>query len=169
MSTRRLVETTVNLIKNEIQSKIASKLNGISTDRNDFYVALPEPESYFFYPKAAGYRPPAIFIIAQGFDKDKSRGANHISAKVDIHVNVLVEESDRDRLLKSVWRYQAALDEILDQTELEDADKKVKIIIVVNRVMFSPEYTDSDNADSSMAVFRKEVNLELEVHHFENF
>lgn len=169
MSTRRLIETTVKLIKTAIETNIASKLAAVSTDRNDFVVPLPPPESYFFYPRAAGYRPPAVFIIAEGFDKEKPRGANHISAKVDVHVNVVIEELNRDNLLLSAWRYQAALDEILDQTELEDSAQKVKIVILVSKCEFSPEYTESDDPENSMAVFRKEVSLQLEVHHFEGF
>lgn len=169
MSTRRLVETTCTLIKNEIEAQIASKLSGVSTDRNDFIVPLPTPESYFFFPKAAGYRPPAIFVIAEGFDKQKPVGANHINAIVTVHVNVVLEELERSNLVISAWRYQAALDEILDQTELEDVDQKVKIVILVSKCSFSPEYTESDDPDNSIAVFRKEVSLQLEVHHFEGF
>ena len=167
---RHLVETTTDLVLNWIKSNLNAAILDVSSDRADNLSQFPTPEagSYFIYP-AAGYRAPALFVIAEKFSKEKDRGANHINAKVSLNVNAVVEDKDRDTLTRMAWRYQAALDKILDQTEIVSSDGKVKIILVVMDAEFSPEYTKADDIDDPHATFRKEVSLKIEALHIEGF
>lgn len=170
MSARYLVESTVDLIHDEIKSKIASALSEVKSLYNDHLVTLEVPQNYFIYPVAAGYRTPAVFIIADDVDFQKrTRGANHISATVSVNVSVLVEDKDRLRLTTKAFRYQDALHKILDQTRLTTPDGKLALTVLVTRASFSPLYSDTADANSPIAMFRKEVVLTLEVEHWENF
>jgi len=169
VSTRKLIETAVKMIETEIQSKISTALTNVSTYRTGDEVALPVPQSYFIFPKAAGYRTPAIFTIADGVSFEKDRGANHINAAARITVAALLENQDLNRLVLQTWRYQAALHEILDQTELSSTDSKVRLMIRVTDIDFSSEYTVADDPNDPRAIFRKEVHLRCDVNHIEQF
>jgi hypothetical protein len=97
------------------------------------------------------------------------RGPNYISAAHDMRVTVLLDDRNRELLTIRCWRYQAALTKLLSETQLLTLDNKVKIVTKVVKNTFSPLYTDTANPDSPQAVFRKEVVVELEVEHYEQF
>lgn len=165
----KLTEATVTLIQDHIKANIAGSLAAIRSDTPDDKVTTEPPKSYFLYPKAKGYRTPAVFIIAEEFDfKVQERGANYISGSVRINVSVLLEDRNRDLLTIRCWRYQSALHQLLSQTQLTTSDNALKIITIVTRARYSPLYSNVKNEDAPEAIFRKEVLLELEVDHYEN-
>ena len=174
MGKRRLTEGTVSLIRDYLKANMAQALADTRADRvsaNDknVFTTTEPPNSYFIYPRAKGYRPPAVFVIAPTFDKKKERGANFIDATVRVNVSILVEDRDRETLQIKSWRYQSALDELLDQYQLTSSDGKIKLTIIVNSISETPMYTDAKEEDSPDAVFRKETVLECDVEHYENF
>lgn len=167
MSARQLVETSSRLIRDCIKANIAAELAALRTDRSDNSVGTEIPQNYFFYENANVYRSPAIFIIADTMDFRKTEmGANHINARTLYKVSAVIEDRSEDYLTIKAWRYQAVLHEILDQTELEDTVENVKIVITVSEATFSPTFTTSGTQPNN---FRKEVLLNCEVYHFENF
>jgi hypothetical protein len=170
MSAPRLTEETVGLIISHIQTNIAQALTDVRADRPDNQVVTEIPASYFNYENAHGYQTPAIFVICETFDfKLDQYQANYINADAKINVSVLVEDKDKNNLTVKTWRYQSALHQLLAQTQLQSTDNKVKLTIKVMNATFSPLYSKVRNKDSVEAVFRKEVLLECEVNHQENY
>lgn len=164
---RHLVETTVDLIISHVKTNIAAALTDIRTNRADNFVTMEPPRDYFIYPKAKGYRTPAVFVIGDRIDFLKERrGANHINAAVRINLTVLIEDKDAERITTKAYRYQAALHQILDQVQLIPADNKAKITLVIQSAGFSPLYSNLNEGDPQ-AVFRKEVSLEIDAFQFE--
>lgn len=167
-----LIETTVTLITEHLQQNFPSAMAGVRSIRPDNVVTteVPPIESYFTYPMARGFRPPAVFVISDEIDfRNEQSGANFISAQMRVNVSVLVEDQDKAKLTTKAWRYQTALSSMLTETQLLSDETNVKIVCVVRRATFSPIYTNAKNEDSSEALFRKEIVLELDVDHYENF
>lgn len=166
MSARHLVETASTLIRDNIKANISTALGNIRTDRADAFVTTEIPQSYYFY-EAQGYRSPVVFIIADNINfRKEERGANFISATIRYNISVLIEDRTEPYLTTKAWRYQAALHEVLDQTQLADSGSKIKVITIVKRATFSPTFTKSGE---SPALFRKEVLLECDAEIYENF
>jgi hypothetical protein len=165
----RLTEATVDLLLSHIKTNIGAALASVRAEVNDPVVTTEVPKSYFIYPKAKGFRAPAVFVIADEFDfKVPERGANFISGSVRINVSVLLEDRNSELLTRRCWRYQSALHELLAQTQLTTSDNTLKIVSIVRRARYSPLYSNAKDESSVEAVFRKEVLLELEVDHYEN-
>lgn len=166
---RQLVETDINLIIQQIKDNIASALIDVMIERDNNVVTYEPPNDYFIYPKAKGYRCPVVFVIADrtDFRKDQVK-ANYISAVNKIVLSVLVEDKDAERIYKKAYRYQAALHACVDQVVLTSADEAVKITIVVMGASFSPLMSNTQDPNDPATVFRKEVVLELDVHHYES-
>ena len=170
MTMRRLIEEDVNLIIEEIKSKITGVLANVRSVRTDHKVNVDPPRSYFIYPNASGYKTPAIFVIGDNMSfRQAEKGANHIAALSRVNVTCLVEEKTSELCTIKCFRYLSALHEILDMTNLVSADSKVKIIVRVSDADNSAIYTNTDNKADMKAVFRKEVYLTCDVEHFENF
>jgi hypothetical protein len=168
MSARRIAEYTVSMIDAEIRSKISTALSAIRVDRADAAVSTEVPKRYFWYSMAKGFETPCVFIICQGIDMNNaSRASNQLCSTARVVVSVLVEDRIKTNLVIKSWRYQAALHKILHLTSLLSTDSKVRLVIKVDRVSFSPEFTDTQDENAPGAVFRKEVALELEVEHYE--
>lgn len=169
MSVRYLAETAVREIQNLIKSEISAVLANLRTDRGDAKVSTEPPQSYFIFEEAKTYRTPAVFIIARDIDFQKEvLRANHVTAKLDIGVSVVVEDKDKEKLTIKAWRYQAALQEILDQKNIVVSPDKAKMFIVVNSASFSPVFV-TEQMQGATGVFRKEVALTLEVQQRESF
>lgn len=166
----KLTEGTVNLMMTQIQNNIAGALANVRADVNNPVVTTESPRSYFIYPKAHGYRGPAVFVIADNIDfRKEQRGANFISAVIRVNVTVMVEDRNAELLTRRAWRYQSALYQILDETQLVSADNKLKIVIIVKNARYSPTYTTAKDPSAPEGIFRQEVMLECDVEHWENF
>lgn len=169
MASRRLAEEAVTLIQAEIKSKISAALAEVRTDRGDAKVTTEPPKKYFLYERAKGLETPCVFIICTDMRMHNSdRAANFIASQARIVVSVLVEDRIADNLVTKSWRYQAALHKVLHLVDLTSTDSKVKIVIKVDTMAFSPEFSTADDPSIPEGVFRKEVALELEVEHWEN-
>lgn len=170
MNSHRLAEEEYKLIEAHIKAHIAARLAELRTDRADAKVTTEPPQSYFKYPRAKGYKTPAVFIIVDRINfRQTEKGANHINALSRVNVSVLIEDRDRDSLTVKAWRYQSVLHALLEQTILTSQDSKVKLAVRVTSADFGSLYTNTDNEENPQSVFRKEVVLECDVEHFENF
>lgn len=163
---RHLVETACDMITAKMQADLPTALVNIGTNRGDFKVTLEPPRDYYIYPRAQGYRTPAVFVIGDRVDFLKSKGANHINAAIRINVTVLVEDRDAERLMRKSYRYQAAISQVLDQVPLISADNQVRITPVIQNASFSPLYSNLDPGNPQ-AVFRREIALEIDVMDYE--
>lgn len=171
MSARNLAEGATTLIISQIQTNIDSALNSVATYFTGTGpgngVSLENPREYFFYEKPQGYMLPAVFVIPKdidfSIDKNKS---NFVNAQTKYMISVLVEDEDLERLTVKAWRYQSALHSVLDQTSMVSSDNSLQLKCVVYHATFSPTWTTEDGLKGS---FRKEVVLECEVTHLENF
>lgn len=171
MSARNLAEGATNLIISAIQTNIGSALSGVATyftgSGPGNGVSLENPREYFFFEKPQGYMLPAVFVIPKDIDfQIDSNKSNFINAKTKYMVSILVEDEDLERLTVKAWRYQSALHSVLDQAVLTSSDNSLQLRVVVYHASFSPTWTKDDGLDGS---FRKEVVLECEVTHLENF
>lgn len=167
MATRHLVETAVDLVTKQIRDNIGTALADIRVNRGDNKVTMEVPRDYFIYPRAKGYRTPAVFVIGDRIDFLKERrGANHINAAVRLNVTVLIEDKDAEKITTKAYRYQAALHQVLDQARLIPADNQAMLTAVIQSAGFSPLYSNLTEGDPQ-AVFRKEVSLEIDVFQFE--
>jgi hypothetical protein len=169
MSTRHLVETAVSLVNSQIQANIQAALTDIRINRGDNKVTMEVPRDYYIYPKAQGFRTPAVFVIGDRIDFQKrEKGANHLNMDVKLFVTVLIEDKDAERLTLKAYRYQAALHQILDQVQLSSADNKSKLTVVITNAAFSALYSKAADDPSGVAsVYRKEVSLELDCYMYE--
>lgn len=163
MSTRHLTESAVNLIISTLKANIAAALADIRINRNDNTISMEVPKDYFIYPKAQGYKAPAVFVIGDNIDfRKRELGANHINCTIRVNLTVLVEDRDADRITKKAYRYQSALSEVLDQQGLTTADNEFKMWVVIQRAAYSPLYSNATDVGQTDAVYRKEVSLELD-------
>jgi hypothetical protein len=167
---RHLTEWAVDLVTAKVKADIADALASVnSTLPPDApMLSYEAPRDYFTYPKAMGYRTPACFVIADRVDFQKrEKAANYINANVRLNLTVLIEDKDADKITRKAYRYQAALHELLDQTQVVSADGKVKITVVVQNAGYSALYSNTDDPNAPGAVYRKEVSLELDCYHYE--
>lgn len=169
MNARKLLEGDVDLILTHIKTNIAAALADVRADRTDPIVTTEPPKSYFIYPMAVGYKTPAVFVIGDSMQFMQPNGPNFIKALSSINVTVLIEDRTAERLTIKAFRYMAALHEVLEQTNLQTADNKLKIVCKVTRAENSPLYSTKEDESAPDNVFRKEVSLFLEVDHWENF
>ncbi len=166
---RHLVEVSIDLIQDKIKADIASALSDVRINRSDALVTTEPPQSYFISESAQGFRAPAIFIIPESMEMSLDRGANHINAVIKMNVTVVVEDRDTTRLTIKAWRYQAALDQVLQLQSLTSADNAVTIKTKVDSVAFGQIYSASQEASNTQGVYRKEVSLSLMVEHYEGY
>lgn len=169
---RRLSEEATILTLDYLKANIATALAAVRTDRADAKVTTEPPptNSYFVYPKAHGYKCPAIFVIDDGMDfRQPETKANFVNSKFSLVVSVKVEDKDLEKLTFKAWRYQAALHQLLDLTELASSDNLVKLNIVVSSIKPSGIYTIPNAEPDSTATFFKEVTLRCTVNYFEGF
>lgn len=170
MSARHLTEWAVDLVTTQIKDNIETELQLIlgALPPNAPVVSVEKPRDYFTYPRAIGYRTPCVFVIADRIDFQKrEKGANYINANIRLNVSILVEDKDADRITRKAYRYQAALQSVLDQVQLESGDGALKIVVVVQNAAFSPLYSNTDDPNAPGAVYRKEVSLELDCYTYE--
>lgn len=172
---RHLTEWTVNLVTEQIKNNIQGVLVGVNLvlGNNEPLMGEPlmsfePPRDYYTYPKAMGYRTPAVFVIADRIDFQKrEKAANYINANIRLNVSVLIEDKDADRITRKAYRYQSALHEVLDQVQLFSGDGALKITVVVQNAAFSPLYSNTDDPSAPGSVYRKEVSLELDCYAYE--
>jgi len=147
-----------------------TELANVRTFRNDSAVSLEAPQEYFRYetPQAPVYRAPAIFtIIKDQTIRDEELNPNYVNSMCDIYVACVVQDRIQNNLTTKAWRYQAALMKILHQTTILSGDGFVKLFIRVKNCGFSGIINIKDDRLSDV-IFRKEVNLRLQVNHIEN-
>ena len=169
---RQLTETAVTLIVQYLRTNINAALQAIALIHPDDLVTLEPPpsSSYFPFEKAHGYQCPAIFVVDDGMDfRQAEKGANYIDALLAVNVTVKVEDSDMTLLTMKAWRYQAALQSLLDQTPLASLDGKVKLYSKVKGIKPSGTYTYGNSEEDETATFFKEYTLNLAIDFFENF
>ena len=167
-----LSEEAVNLILTSIKTNIAPALASIRSYWDDGTVTTEPPptSSYFIYPKAQGYRCPAIWVVDEGTDFRKSETkANFIDALMSINVSVKVEDKDQYKLAIKCWRYVSALYSILEESNLVSSDGAVKIVVKVNRVKAGPMYTIENDDPDVTAQFFKEYELFCDVEFYQGF
>lgn len=164
---RHLVESACDGIIDLLQADLPTALVNIRANRADNLVTMEPPRDYYIYPKAQGYRTPAVFVIGDRIDFMKAqRGANHVNAALRINVTILVEDKDAERLMRKSYRYQAAMHQVLDQRAFMTSDNQAKLTVVVQNASFSGLYS-SAQPGSPAAVFRQEIALECDVFDFE--
>ena len=170
MSARHLTEWAVDLVTDQIKANIQGALIDVSSVFPPYAPTLSfePPRDYYTYPRAMGYRTPAVFVIADRIDFQKrEKGANHINANIRLNVSVLIEDKDADRIVRKAYRYQSALQTVLDQVQLLSGDGALKIVVVVQNAAFSPLYSNTDDPTAPGTVYRKEVSLELDCYTYE--
>jgi len=170
MSARHLTEWAVDLVTKQIQDNISTALVEVYSVFPPGAPSLSSepPRDYYTYPRAMGYRTPACFVIADRIDFQKrEKGANHINANIRLNVSILVEDKDADRITRKAYRYQSALQAVLDQVQLVSGDGALKIVVVVQNAAFSPLYSNTDDPAAPGTVYRKEVSLELDCYAYE--
>lgn len=167
MSYRKLAEGAVELIQDYIQANLPAALDLVSQNATSApQMSLEDIKSYFVYPKAIGYVPPICFIIVDEIDfKIRENKSNFVNAVDKITVSVVVEDQDENILTYKAYRYQSALHSVLDEATMVSSDNKLQLQCVVYRAGFSKTYMNEEGPGG----FRKEVVLQCEVTHTENF
>lgn len=171
MSSAKLSEVAVDLVTQAIRDNLELALTEVGTDRGwDVTLETPPTPSYFIYPKAHGYRCPAIFVIDGGMDMRLSEmQSNFVNASLKMIVSVKVEDQDLDKITRKAWRYQAALFKVLNQIDIANSDNTVKLNVKVRSIKPSEIWTIKPEQPDELASFFKEYQLELLVDHYENF
>lgn len=169
----KLSEGATQLLVSYIQSNISAALDSVATNAvaaGNPSIALPNPVSYFIYPKAAGYRLPAIFVISDDMDfRIQDKKANFINAKDYFNISALIEDQTEDNMTEAAWRYQQALYWILDEANILSSDNALKLIVVVYKSKISPTFMRTESSPGDGGKFRKEIVLQCQVEHMENY
>lgn len=161
---RNIAEFCSEEIIKLIQSSIGQSLDVLSIDRPDGLVTLENPslDSYFNYEHAIGYRTPSVFVVPTNIDFQLVKGANHINAKVNIFVSLILEDKNQALLQIKCFRYADAVTRILSNARLDGSQQSA--IIKVTRISFSGSQPNKGTIDSE---FRKEAMIELELDHYD--
>jgi hypothetical protein len=174
-ATKFLVEFAVDVISKKIQDDISTALLDTETLHSagltatqPINLSCEPPRSYFIYETPLTFRAPAVFLIADSIDFRKERGANFIDAALKLYCSVVIEDKDADRLTRKAWRYQAALNQVLDQSILTIPGYQFKMVVKVTDAAFSPIASLPTDPNDRSAVFRKEVSLTLTVENYES-
>jgi len=172
MGTRRLAEVTVEMIIAYIKANISASLDDTSadTDTNRWpeAVSLEDPRNYLIAAPAQAYTTPTVIVYLDNFDyRPSQKGANHINAMAKITVACILEDRDLERLALKAYRYNDAFHEVLAQAEIVDSNNAVKLVVIVERTSFTPEFSNA--GDEPLGTFRKELHLECSVEHYSNF
>lgn len=169
MSYRQLAEGATNLIIDYIQANIGAQLDLVGSLVGLPQMTLENPVKYFIYPKPQGYRLPAVFVICDNMDfRIGDKKANFVNAKDKFMISILVEDQDEEILTYKAWRYQSALHAVLDEANIVSSDNTLKLTVVVYNSTFSPIFSRTESGGEG-AQFRKEIVLQCEVEHMENF
>lgn len=169
MSYRQLVEGATNLIVAHIQSSIAAALDTVAANVGAPAVSLENPKEYFIYAKPHGYKPPCVFVLCDELDfRIQENKSNFVNAKDKFKISILIEDQDAENITYKSWRYLSAMDAVLDETELLSPDLSLQLKIVVYRCSFSPVWSREEGTGDG-GKFRREIVLECEVEHNENF
>lgn len=171
MSSLGLEEIASDLILDYLKANISQALVDVRTDRDDPTVTIPVPatNSYFIYPYPMGYKPPFIQLIANSYRKMGQRGANHVNGQIDFDLALIAQDTKGDLCMRQAYRYRAALQKLLDQTNLTNTTPAVKFVVLVNTADYSELYLVRPTEGASEKAFRREVNLKLTVEVYENF
>lgn len=164
MPGRLLSELVVDEIRDHIKANIAPALQAVNENFSDERaLSFEVPRDYFIYPKAMGFRTPCVFVIADRIDFQKgTKQSNFLNAQMTVNVTVLIEDRDADAITRKAFRYQAALQSILDQVEKISDNGEAKFTLVVQAASFGALYSTADDPNSVSAVYRKEVGLEID-------
>lgn len=173
-ATKFLAEIAVDVVTKKIQDEIAFALQNTEALHSSILTATPPvnlscepPRSYFIYETPLTFRAPAVFLIADSIDFRKERGANFVDAALKLYCSIVIEDKDAERLTRKAWRYQAALNQVLDQSILTIPGHEFKMVVKVTDAAFSPIASLPTDPNDRSAVFRKEVSLTLTVENYE--
>lgn len=169
MSYRQLLEGSASLIIDYLKTNIGSALDTVGSSVGVPQVTLENPKEYFIYPKPTGYELPAIFVICDDMDfRIKDMKSNFINAVGHFKISALVEDQTEDLLTYKAWRYLSALHDVLNQTDILSSDESLKLTSVVYKTRISPTFMRQETSGDG-GKFRKEILLECDVEHLENF
>ena len=159
------MEGTALPIIDYIKTNMPTALADLRDDRPDNKVSLSPFLDYFIYPNAIDYRTPALFVLGQNVDFRLSKGQNHINANVRIQLSAVFQDRNADFLTYQAWRYHDVLHVLMNRTELESSDGKIKNIVKVVSSQFGDTIQVKGQTESP---FRTEVMILLDVEHYEN-
>lgn len=168
MSVRYSPEHLADDIIAYLRTNFEAALVKVRTERADPRVATPKPLKYYISEYADPRETPAVFVVIPEIDnkKDVSK-ANYICAESPLFVSVVVEDQDTEVLTRRIWRYTAALAEMLDGLHLTGPSGTYSMIIVVNKERYSKLYTNAQAEGDTSSVFRLEGVIECQLRHFE--
>lgn len=169
MSYRQLSEGARSLVTDYIKANIHAELDIVGAAVGAPQMSLEDPASYFVYDKPHAYRCPAIFVIIDGINfRTQEKKPNFVNARDRIFVSVEVEDQDAEILTYKADRYLSALHQVLDLAQINSTDGSIALKVVVYNAVFSPKYMAPEGTGNG-GKFRKEVVLQCEVEHVENF
>lgn len=166
MNYAQLAEGATNLIIEFIKTNVSAQLDIVGSSVGLPQVSLENPKSYFTYDQPQVYECPAVFVIIDDQDfQIQERKPNSINAADRFNIAIAVEDQDADRVTTKAWRYLSALYQVLNNSRMTSSDGSLVLSCVVYRSKFSQVYTRKEGEGS----FRKEIMLECNVTHLENF
>jgi len=166
---QQLTEGARTLIIDYITQNIGANLTTVAQSVGYPEMTLENPVEYFVYPKPHGYRPPCVFVLAQGTDfRTRDIKANMINALDTFKVVLLAEDQDADTLTYKVDRYASALHMTLSLADIYSTNNKLHIKIVVKSLEYSDIYQRTKDNETG-GNFCKSVVLTCDVEHYEGF
>lgn len=169
MSYHQLVEGARNLIIDYLKTNLSAQLDLVASKMGKPFISLESPVEYYIYPKPAGHRLPAVFVICDNVDfRIQQQKANFINAMDLFKVSILVEDQDAEALTVKADRYLSALHQTLDEADIVSSDQTLALKSIAYRASFSETYMRAEGSGDG-GKFRKEVLLECQIEHNENF
>lgn len=164
MASQNILASAVSPIIQQIKNNIRTYLDEIIADRPDGKVTLENPQEYFNYSPAIGYRCPAVFVVGDSIQFNQARGQNHINATLLIYVVIALEDRIHQFLETKAWRYHDALHKCLDRQQLDSGN--ARNIVKVIRSEFGQ--TMNKKGSSVDSVFRKQLMITLSVEQYQS-
>ena len=155
------IEKTVQMIIDKLKLSLPAQLSATTID-TDGTVSLTNPYSYFISEQYAGYKVPAIYVVAQDSTENIAKPSNYINATDTVEIIIEAEGRNENDLTRASWRYVRSVYQTLNLEELIDTSFKIKIKVVGST--YSPLLV---NVTDERRQFRKEGRLTLKVERYE--
>jgi hypothetical protein len=166
------VEQVVDDVLSHLRTNYATELATVTSETGPVpRVSTPRPQDYYIGEPSRfqSYRAPSLFLITNRSGRPgEGQGREWNSVRYQEHsflIDIVVEDTDEQRLTRMCWRHAQAVDSVLHDQEVTPktvSDRTVKVFVVGidYGVMFTRQATNQ-------RVFRKDIIVELLIKHWD--
>lgn len=163
-----LTETVVNLIRDYLQANFNAALTDIDNQYSDgISLEKVNPSSIYISDAFQSLQLPAIYILFEEHAFQYTNDPNYLESDDKCVIVLSADQIGQESLTRKMWRYARVLNGLLNLLDLHDAQNRLNIRLMVQRVGYTA--TVSDKVSREQSRFRKDCVIELQIKHYENF